>query len=1760
LPSWDCDFYSGYFVAARAEALRKHQDKVRSGVDILLSDPTAIVDGIPQSFNGVENIMSILPEFASIAGVQPSNIAWTFLQDNWRSFTALGCELYALSLVSDAAKPRYLLARASSFAFYAGPDLPGLQLMMLKVLAIPAVVELVGLFRHVVGTPDNPVGPDGVVSFDQQSLISEVLRMTAASSMSPGSAVHAIVAISAAAYAVFASKSMADFNFSVVISAVTGLVLKLPKVDTPEEVVAVLLRSLPTVIGAVTTAIEMRSLMPLLTGGDSTFMRVVAVQTAFDLHKIGKYDPMLFADEKAFRTAVEDVCTEVEPLVKRGNLQAMRDWRSLCTIRTYMRAANLGKFKAAPFCFALVGASGVGKTDLLYKAMHGLAWDHFGETLRQEQIYTKQPTDKHWSGYSDRADFCVFDDMSNAKSSAGTPVPNPTDPLIYTVNNITSQLPMADLESKGRVTFSSKFVAVTSNIVDLKANMFSECPESVLRRFNVVIEPIVRPEFRKGASLAIDKAKIPPKDVCEVPNTHSFRLFYWEKNEDSLPGVVAKVYLDFPEEAGILELIELLVQLSRLHFANQDGLVKAHSLASFKPDDIRRFRQQNHAYANRAAPVVGPAQPIQLVREDYGQEVAERDAEDAFIDADFADREIPVDGAGELADDAPLEYAQHGTCMSKSLLDNVFCPLGLPARAESGNVLVSQEFVPVATDEPMAARIERCARARVLEPPEPPPVPPPQPRYLLFGPVGAFVARRVEQIYGGVTGYLVFYLMNFVDTTVLSLVESFLRWYSPTIITQIMAFSLFTGMWFLQIFLLVSYVFLIIVRNELVARLNVMNHANRLLVISAVGGLVGYMVTRRIMSSVKKRPDVVLVTRNEPAVAVKTPPVAEEETRVPLGPVALPGIPEGIVEFTMASTFETSVLNPKVAAPVATTATLGQLRLAMAYKSLFVLFCAGFGVDAILRPGVLTPICTGLYCINKHILLPILESVADTILLVCYAHNSTQKRTFRISRRQIYLPDSDYDIAFVHIVGPKEKDLRPFLMHPDYFRDLCNQNARFPVGDAMLLMTRVPAAVLSGKVEAAGMVTAIDVRLAGRPVSRNVRFGDVVTKAIVMLACSQTMPGDCGSPMVMSLSASGKLIPVFAGIHAGMTQMGSDRFAIITPLLPGAVAAALEKFSTTTFQSARLSLFGLSSQVFLDPSRSHPQLPQPGGDVVPLGVLVNSRGENTASINSSSSNLTRGVFYESKDMDEKLGELTHQFPPFMRDIAHYARPLNEMAQKCDNFDVRALEAAIQDYALNLQLVAGDDLPPGPASLLVACNLDTEAGIPPVQVGTSSGVGRKGPKYNYLVDACVPNCTVSGCTAFHPLSTERLVPGRPYKYADPDLEAEVSLLIEELIAGKMDLTLFKAALKDEPVARGKNKVRAFYVGNLAVLLVCRMYFGPLLGKLHGKPRYECALGMDTMSRQWEDLMVRTERFDESNGHAHRLAGDYKAFDLSTHSALLAGFYDSLVELALKAGWTPRDIAVLRGLGKNLSNPVYIFLGQVVRVRGSNPSGINCTTDANSGVNSILHRVAFYTKNPELIDSPKLANVNETLFTSAVSLITYGDDAMGSVDDSRFRPINNGDVAAAAATFGMTFGPVNKTDAFLPEYYDAAQADFLKCTSTMIPELGFRIGRIPLASIRKSLAFERTPTFEARCSTLQAALRLYYPHCAMHGRDVGETKFSSFRDVLVRKAAELLRVSESEVPDSLLPSYDDVARVVSLGEANVSVGSEELVGEY
>lgn len=289
---------------------------------------------------------------------------------------------------------------------------------------------------------------------------------------------------------------------------------------------------------------------------------------------------------------------------------------------------------------------------------------------------------------------------------------------------------------------------------------------------------------------------------------------------------------------------------------------------------------------------------------------------------------------------------------------------------------------------------------------------------------------------------------------------------------------------------------------------------------------------------------------------------------------------------------------------------------------------------------------------------------------------------------------------------------------------------------------------------------------------------------------------------------------------------------------------------------------------------------------------------------------------------------------------------------------------------------------------------------------------------------------------------------------PKIWEEVNRCCEIMRAGERPYFIWKACLKDEPTKLTKDKVRVFQSAPIALQLIIRMYFLPIVRIIQCNPlESECLVGANAEGPEWEQLNY----FMTSKG-ANILAGDYSKYDQRMPAQLVIAAFDVLIWIAQTlCDYPMSSILIMRGVVGEVAFPLMAYNGDLLQLFGSNPSGQNLTVIINSIANSLLMRSCFYTIYKEEI--PKLS------FRDYCAMATYGDDVKGSVSDCKYK-FNHISYAEFLAEFDIVFTMPDK-ESVATSYMSTEDADFLKRTNKYHEDLRINVGILSESSIFKRL---------------------------------------------------------------------------------------------
>lgn len=355
---------------------------------------------------------------------------------------------------------------------------------------------------------------------------------------------------------------------------------------------------------------------------------------------------------------------------------------------------------------------------------------------------------------------------------------------------------------------------------------------------------------------------------------------------------------------------------------------------------------------------------------------------------------------------------------------------------------------------------------------------------------------------------------------------------------------------------------------------------------------------------------------------------------------------------------------------------------------------------------------------------------------------------------------------------------------------------------------------------------------------------------------------------------------------------------------------------------------------------------------------------------------------------------------------------------------------------------------------------------------------------------------------------------------PAVILEINRLREFYKRGERAYTMAKACKKDEIIVMVKGKCRIFYGNQLAFTFLIREFFLPVIRFLQMNPLVaECAVGINCHSPEWDEFYTHATKF----GTDRLFGGDYGKYDQKIPSQLLLASLRILIDIARAMGYSEEDLAIMEAMSGDLVYALIAYNGDLVGIQsGMHISGNSLTVILNGICGSLNLRNFFYTEYP-----------NAGSFREAASMMTYGDDNIGSVSPEYSR-FNIKGCSEFLAEYGQIYTMPDKESA-LTEYLDPSEFEFLKRTNVYHPDLKCNIGALVDKSIYKSLHCYLRPKkapltpLEACAQNVDNGLREWFNH----GRDKYEEQRAKMK--IVAEKTEI-----SHICTLLDEAYDDRVR--------------------
>lgn len=278
---------------------------------------------------------------------------------------------------------------------------------------------------------------------------------------------------------------------------------------------------------------------------------------------------------------------DLERQLVRRKLEDLRRCRA-----TFNQIRTSGGLREAPYSTLVYGATGVGKSTVAEYIMHTVLTAN-GYSNDKTRIINMNESDKYFSNMRSDVNGIYIDDACNTRAEhVERPV---SKSIIDFVNNVKQTAVMAEADQKGKVSIEPKSVVLTTNVKDIESGIFSNCPESILRRFHSHITVRPKPEFTRDSMLCptlirrhYEERGIPPpkiEDLWEIDVEYVVPTKREPTRSDK-----KKVHIAYQPHffagkalrgASMSEVLQFLVHHSQEHFADQAAVVAKSNATEF---------------------------------------------------------------------------------------------------------------------------------------------------------------------------------------------------------------------------------------------------------------------------------------------------------------------------------------------------------------------------------------------------------------------------------------------------------------------------------------------------------------------------------------------------------------------------------------------------------------------------------------------------------------------------------------------------------------------------------------------------------------------------------------------------------------------------------------------------------------------------------------------------------------------------------------------------------------------------------------------------------------------------------------------------------------------------------------------------------------------------------------------------------------------------------------------------------------------------
>lgn len=277
-------------------------------------------------------------------------------------------------------------------------------------------------------------------------------------------------------------------------------------------------------------------------------------------------------DDQDFEVRLEALIGKLSGMLKTEKSTYVRNTLTnrlvvLSKVRTALVMCQKAScIREKPYGILIHGGSAVGKSMINAIVLKVLLHAN-GFNSGKEHIVTLNDSDKFQSEYRAHHSAVTMDDYGNTKSQHYDVAP--TNKIIDFLNNVPKAALNPNVELKGNVMIQPKIVSLTTNVKKLMAENFSNEPVSILRRFNVVLDVTLRPEYVDPETGGLDSSKVKGfmPDAWEI-NVERVRIKRGNNGEKD-----TYEFKTILRKASIMQFLDWAKEDTAAHFSFQKNFV-----------------------------------------------------------------------------------------------------------------------------------------------------------------------------------------------------------------------------------------------------------------------------------------------------------------------------------------------------------------------------------------------------------------------------------------------------------------------------------------------------------------------------------------------------------------------------------------------------------------------------------------------------------------------------------------------------------------------------------------------------------------------------------------------------------------------------------------------------------------------------------------------------------------------------------------------------------------------------------------------------------------------------------------------------------------------------------------------------------------------------------------------------------------------------------------------------------------------------------